>query len=99
MQGWRKCGEKLITTTLKLELGRNGDVEPVKNKSWKVTFKIIEMATESYKERQEDELQVLQSIFMTDLKDMRENDAWKVYWLEVSYWNHLKNSNNKILYL
>jgi len=36
------------------------------------------MASESYKDRQNDELQVLQSIFMDDFKDLRIKDAWKV---------------------
>ncbi|XP_045185726.2 eIF-2-alpha kinase GCN2-like [Mercenaria mercenaria] len=36
------------------------------------------MTTDSYKERQNDELQVLQSILLEDFKDMRQTDAWKV---------------------
>ena len=30
------------------------------------------------KERQEDELQVLQAVFMGDYEDLRAKDAWKV---------------------
>ena len=30
------------------------------------------------KERQEDELQVLQAVFMGDYEDLRTKDAWKV---------------------
>ena len=30
------------------------------------------------KERQEDELQVLQAVFMSDYEDLRTKDAWKV---------------------
>lgn len=36
------------------------------------------MASELYKERQQDELQVLQSIYMHDFNDLRTKDAWKV---------------------
>jgi hypothetical protein len=36
------------------------------------------MATDSYIERQNDELQVLQSILLEDFKDLRQSDAWKV---------------------
>ncbi|KAH3854165.1 hypothetical protein DPMN_096704 [Dreissena polymorpha] len=36
------------------------------------------MASESYKERQDDELQALHAIFMSDFKDLRQKDAWKV---------------------
>ncbi|KAL4238496.1 Eukaryotic translation initiation factor 2 alpha kinase 4 [Mactra antiquata] len=36
------------------------------------------MTSESYKERQDDELQALQAILMDDFKDLREKDAWKI---------------------
>ncbi|KAL3874664.1 hypothetical protein ACJMK2_037645 [Sinanodonta woodiana] len=36
------------------------------------------MALESYKERQKDELQVLQAIFLEDFVDLRKKSAWKV---------------------
>ena len=34
--------------------------------------------SESLAERQENELQVLQAIYVDDVEDRRENDAWKV---------------------
>ena len=34
--------------------------------------------TDALRERQEDELQVLQAVFMGDYVDLRTNDAWKV---------------------
>lgn len=33
---------------------------------------------ESLHDRQENELEVLRAIYMDDVKDLRENDAWKV---------------------
>jgi len=36
------------------------------------------MAAQSNKERQDDEIQVLQAIFMDDFHDLRQKDAWKV---------------------
>lgn len=53
------------------------------------------MALDSYKERQDDELQVLQSIFIDDFKDLRSKDAWKVY----QYLHHYEPSALWILLL
>lgn len=35
-------------------------------------------AETSFKEQQEDEMQVLRALYETDLCDLREKDAWKV---------------------
>lgn len=42
------------------------------------------MAAESFRERQEDELQVLKSVYMEDVVDLRERDSWKVSYREIS---------------
>ena len=39
--------------------------------------------TDALRERQEDELQVLQAVFMDDYVDLRKNDAWKVMYADV----------------
>ena len=42
-----------------------------------------EVEEESYEERQRDELEFLQFVFMNDFEDLREKDTWKV-WLHIS---------------
>lgn len=42
-----------------------------------ITWNIDTMA-EDYRERQEDELQVLQAIYMEDVEDLRKPAVWKV---------------------
>lgn len=42
-----------------------------------------EVEEESYEERQRDELEFLQFVFMNDFEDLREKDTWKV-WLDIS---------------
>lgn len=37
-----------------------------------------EVEEESYEERQRDELEFLQFVFMNDFEDLREKDTWKV---------------------
>lgn len=36
------------------------------------------MDTQTYEERQEDELEFLHCVFMNDFEDLRKKDSWKV---------------------
>ena len=36
------------------------------------------MEAQTYEERQEDELEFLQCVFMSDFEDLRKKDSWKV---------------------
>lgn len=42
------------------------------------------MESSSYAERQEDEVQFLQCVFMGDFEDLRNHDPWKVRLLYLS---------------
>ena len=37
------------------------------------------METQSHEERQEDEVECLQFVFMNDFEDLRKQDSWKVF--------------------
>ena len=52
--------------------------------------------TDALRERQEDELQVLQAVFMDDYVDLRKNDAWKVMTEDKCSWRHDHMQNKKM---
>lgn len=58
-----------------------GVVRGVVNVAHVIVYEVVpmeEVEEESYEERQRDELEFLQFVFVNDFEDLREKDTWKV---------------------